>query len=506
MLARLTVLVAAVGAGAFGILRGTWAVGGSDSSCYALMADAFAGGELQPTSLLAIEAPWPDPSRTLAPGGFIPSPRRADAASPICSPGFALLLAPLRAVGGRDAIFLLTPAAGAVLVWLTFMLGRQISGDIAGAAAAVIVATMPVLLFQIVQPMNDVAAAAVWMAITVLAARPEPNYAAIGAATGLAMIIRPNLAGAALPVFAWVVWTGPQAGHRMSTRWRAAARFLLWMAPGLIITAGFNHVLYGHVVASGYGNTSNLFSPAHIPSNVRNYGSALLETQLGFPLVAVAAPFTLPKSRPVVWLIVAIAAAVACTYLLYIPYPEWWYLRFFLPVLPMLTVLATSAVVTGIRRTAVVGVLVVLMAVFALSSNATRQALTLQRLESRFRATADVVGRLPANAVFLTVWESGTVRYHAGRDAVLWDSLDPAWLDRSIEWLTSRGHEPFVILEQWEEPTFRQRFSSHSTVGNVDWPPRFDIDRQVRVFSPKDRSRYFAGESIPTEIVRTDRR
>ena len=33
--------------------RGTYAAGGSDSSCYALMADAFASGRLQPSSALA---------------------------------------------------------------------------------------------------------------------------------------------------------------------------------------------------------------------------------------------------------------------------------------------------------------------------------------------------------------------------------------------------------------------------------------------------------------------
>ena len=43
-----------------------------------------------------------------------------------------------------------------------------------------------------------------------------------------------------------------------------------------------------------------------------------------------------------------------------------------------------------------------------------------------------VATRLPADAVLITVWQSGSVRFHAGRDAVLWDSLDPAWLDRAV--------------------------------------------------------------------------
>ena len=52
-LAVATVLAAAA------IVRGTFAVGGSDSSCYALMATAFAHGQVQPTFPLAQQVPWP---------------------------------------------------------------------------------------------------------------------------------------------------------------------------------------------------------------------------------------------------------------------------------------------------------------------------------------------------------------------------------------------------------------------------------------------------------------
>ncbi len=79
--------------------KGTWAAGGSDSSCYALMADAFAAGDVQPFTGLANEAPWPDAARTFAPAGFIPSSVVPGAASPICAPGFSMLLAPFRLVG-----------------------------------------------------------------------------------------------------------------------------------------------------------------------------------------------------------------------------------------------------------------------------------------------------------------------------------------------------------------------------------------------------------------------
>src|SRR4051794_5612006 len=106
-------VIVAIALAAFGVVRGTWAVGGSDSSCYGLMAKVLADGHLQPTTMLA-DAPWPDAALTFAPGGFIPSPLHADAAAPICAPGMPVLMAPLAAAFGDDAIFWLTPIAAAI--------------------------------------------------------------------------------------------------------------------------------------------------------------------------------------------------------------------------------------------------------------------------------------------------------------------------------------------------------------------------------------------------------
>jgi hypothetical protein len=194
-------IAAALSLTTFGIVRGTWAVGGSDSSCYGLMADAFAHGHLQPSSDLVARVPWPDASRTFAPAGFIPSPVRADAASPICAPGMSVLMAPLVLVGGADALFLLTPIAAGVLVWFTFVLGRRVSDDMAGVIAAVLVAASPIVLFQSVQPMNDIVTAALWIAAFAVAAGEGKARSWIaGVLTGVAILVRPNLAPLAVAV------------------------------------------------------------------------------------------------------------------------------------------------------------------------------------------------------------------------------------------------------------------------------------------------------------------
>jgi hypothetical protein len=500
MLARVIVLFAAIGAGAIGIVRGTWAVGGSDSSCYALMADAFARVRLQPSTTLALDAPWPDASRTFAPAGFIPSPVDAGAASPICSPGFSLMLAPLRAIGGRDAIFLLTPFAAALLVWCTFLFGQVISSPVVGASAAVIVATTPVFLFQVVQPMNDVTVAAIWTAAVVVAVRFPTRAWALGALTGLALLIRPNLAAAVVPVLVWTVTVA-------SNKWRAVLMFATAFVPFLAAILALNHTLYGSALATGYGSSTDLFSVAHILPNVRNYTRALFTTQLGFPLVGVAAAFVLPiQARRVAWLVLSIAVLVALVYVAYTPFHEWWYLRFFLPVLPMLTVLAVAVLSVTVRHSGVVLAITVALVLFTSMTDASRAAFDLHRVEGRFRISGDVMrARLPPNSIFITIWESGTARYHADREAMLWDSLDPQWLDRAVAWLKSRDLHPIIVVEEWEEPAFRNRFASVSTFGNLDWPPQFDVGRQVRFFDPEDRRRYLAGEALHTETIRPNR-
>jgi hypothetical protein len=498
---RAAAIVLAVGAGVVGVWRGTWAAGGSDSSCYALMAQAFAGGNLQPRTPLAAAAPWANASTTFAPGGFIPSPIDPAAASPVCAPGFSLLLAPFYAAGGPDGIFLVTPLAGALLVYLTFVFGRQMANEGVGLASALLVATSPVFVFQVVQPMNDVAIAALWLLAVVLLARHTDSSLQLGLVVGLALLVRPNLAPAAAVVGIAC------ATHRGV---RGAARFAAGAAPFLIVLAALNVSLYGHMLATGYGSATDLFALGNVSANVQTYGQALISTQLGFPLLGFAAAFVVEGERRRVALIAsAIALAIVAIYMLYRPLPEWWYLRFLLPALAVLTVLAVATLFRATRRAPILAIAIVFAVVtVSVTSSELSEAWDLVRLERRFRLAGETArDRLPRNAVYLSVWESGTVRFHALREAVVWDALPPQALDGALSWLSSQGYEPHVMIEDWEEPLFRQRFGTASAIGQLDWPPAFVIDSRVRVYKPADRERYHSsGETSATEYVWGDRR
>lgn len=490
-------IAAAVALAAVGVVRGTWAVGGSDSSCYGLMAMAFAEGRLQPESPLAVDAPWPDASRTTAPAGFIPSPVRPAAASPICAPGMSILMAPLAAAAGRDAIFWFTPMAAAALVWLAFVLGRRLGGGMAGAVAAVLTASSPIVLFQTVQPMNDIACATLWMAAFVAATSDSPGRSwRAGLITGTAILVRPNLAPLALVVLA-----------ASSVQPRSMLQFVAAMVPGVAVLLGLNAMLYGSPFASGYGDPVQLFSTRYVAQNLGNYAQAFYDTQNLFPLLALASPFVLTGSaRRTALLAIAAVALVLGIYAVYQPFPEWWYLRFLLPALVLLITLAAAVlapVSRSVRMGGVVAIVTVVIALVGLRTAMDRQAFDLQRMEGRYRTMGNLVAsRLPDRAVVITVWESGSIRFHAGREVVLWDSMDPDWLDRAVSWLNERQYPTYILVERREESEFRARFRNRSTLGGLDWPPRFDLNRQARIFDTADRARHLAGEAYATENVR----
>lgn len=511
----LAAIAAALLVGFVGLRWGTYAAGGSDSSCYALMADAFAAGGLQPTSELAAQVPWPDASSTFAPGGFVASESKPAASAPVCAPGFSLLLAPVIALGGSDAIFWVTPIAGALLVWLTFVAGRVMAGALAGAVAAVLIASSPAMLYQVVQPMNDVTTAALWMATFV--ALLSRRWALAGLGCGSALLVRPNLLPLAIVAVTFVIAdrTVTRDGELIpnpKSLIPAVITFMLAAAPFGLLVLWLNHALYGSPFRTGYGQLGHLFGAAALPINAANYFKWLLDTHTVFPLLAFTAPFVVASGkRAASALGIGLIVATCAIYLFYTPFDDWSYLRFLLPAIALMFVLASAVSVEVLSRIfprrasapALVGILLAVgLGIFYVRTADDRLAFNLKFLEQRYRSAGAVVrDRLPANAVVLSVWDSGAVRFHGRKEALAWGALDPVWLDRSLSWLESQGRAPYILVESWEEPVFRSRFESHSDIGKLDWPPKYEIDRVVRIFDPKDRVKYVRGERVNTEYL-----
>jgi hypothetical protein len=193
-------------------------------------------------------------------------------------------------------------------------------------------------------------------------------------------------------------------------------------------------------------------------------------------------------------------------------FDAWWYLRFVLPaVAVVLTLTAVSAAGLAARlppawRAPAFALACGALSIFYLDVAARRQVFELQALESRYRSAGEyVAARLPADAAVVTVHQSGSVRFYSGRQTLIWSEVDPASLDRALEYLRSRGYRPYLLFERWEEPGFRKRFEGRSDIGPLDWPAVAEIDREVRIFDPADRARYRSGVPVYTDRVLTKR-
>jgi hypothetical protein len=512
-----------------GIAWGTGAVGGSDSYCYVGQAEMMAAGTLRQPVPLGFDPPWRDPGQLVAPAGFVPSPVVPGGIAPICPAGLALVMAVPVWLGWPGGLFVVVPLFGGLGVWSVFVLARHLRDGVAGIAASVLAATAPVFLYQLVQPMSDVPAAALWTAALAAAAGGGVWRSVVaGLLAGAAITMRPNLAP--LAVFVWgLAWVGGE-GIGPRGRLRRAVSSVAATAPGVLVVAMLQWRLYGSPFASGYGSLSALFSLSHVAPNLARYSRWLVETQTPLVLLGLAAPwFGVSRStssgdgawhprgrvgpategRAVEALVVlGFSAACGALYLPYVVFEEWWYLRFLLPgLLPLaalvgVTLSATTArLPAALRAPALVAGLAALGA-WQVTVAHERSAFELRALESRFAEAGRFVdARLPREAVVLTVWHSGSIRHYANRVTLVWRALDPRGLDEAVSWLERRGRPVYLLLEDWEEPDFRARFGTSSRAGELSWPPTAQVGRSVRIWRFADRERYERGDAVRTERI-----
>ncbi len=487
---------------------GAFAIGGSDSHCYAGQARMFSEGRVALAPPLVPPVPWPNAGATFAPSGFAPGPGPDGGSVPLCPAGLAVAMAAAGQVAGDAAIFAVVPLMGLFAVWCTWLLGSRLAGPGAAAASALLLACSPVFLYQLVQPMSDVPAAALWTAALATALGPDPHgqrTAARGVAAGLlagaAIMMRPNLAPlAAIPLL--LLWPSRST----------ALAFAGGVAPGIVAVALLQAAIYGSPLRSGYGDLSQLFSLAHVPTNLVNYPAWLASAHTPVLALGALAPLVVAR-RAVAWILLTFVAGVFAAYLPYIPFTDWWYTRFLLPALPALIVLTVSLLERAAHRlparaaVAALAVITVLLGAHWLGRADELAVFRLKALEQKYVELGRLASvRLPRNAIVFAAQPAGSVRFYARLPTLSWDAIDPAWLERVFAECRARGLVPYLAVEGWEAETFRSRFRGHSPAADLDWPPRAAIGHVIFVYDPADRDRYLAGEQIPTERITWGRR
>ena len=207
-------------------------------------------------------------------------------------PGLPLLMAAFGAVS-EPAIFLVVPLFGVLAVWCTYRLGASLGQPLAGGLAAVFLSVSPTFLYQLMQPMGDIPAAACWLAALIAASRQtQLSAGGAGVLTAVAIAIRPNLA----PLAGLIVL--PILTAAGGVRWRRVAAFAAALAPGVIALGWIQHARYGSPVGSGYGRIEDGFAFANILPNVARYPRWLTETHTPFIWLSVLAPVWVITVRP----------------------------------------------------------------------------------------------------------------------------------------------------------------------------------------------------------------
>lgn len=482
----LCVAVLTLGTLFVGVAFNTTAVGGSDSFGYASEAELLLRRELVVQQPFVRAVPWPGAAASFAPLGYRAGarPDQPDALTPTYPPGLPALMAAAKALGGQEALFWISPISAALLVLLTFLIGRDLASPLAGLIAAWLVATSPVPLLMAVQPMSDAPAAAAWALAFYLFTRPGVAAAAgSGAAAGLAVFIRPNLAiGVALLAAGYLAAILIRE-QRSRTLARAVA-FIGGLAPFAASLALLNDAWNGSPFVSGYGDVTAFFSASHLLPNLRFY-LATIAAQT--PVVLVGLAVTLlparalwPAARSRTPLVVAatFTASLLLFYLLYLEFSDGTALRFLLPLWPVAMAGAGATLAYFVRTdspivTAAAIGLTLLLGVQGIERAKAQGVFDQWKGDRRFPAVARLVAdRTEPDSVILSVIHSGSLRYYGGRLTLRVDQLDGNWLDGALAWFQQRGVHPYLLLDDYEFPILKQHFASQRSVAFFDRHPR----------------------------------
>jgi hypothetical protein len=465
-----TAMVAALIVLVFGLNVGARVAGGADSFGYVSQAYLWLKGDLHIPQPLTRQAPWPYAPESFAPLGYKPGAAPATSV-PTYAPGLPMLMAASIIACGACGPFYAAPVFAALLIVGTWILALRCGADrLTSALAAVLMASSPVLLFNIVVPMSDTATAALWIWSLILLTWPGVWHTALaGLVAGVAILVRPNLVILALAAaLAAELWTD---AARPAARGRHALVFLIAAAPAALIVGLINNDLYGSPLRSGYPPLSEIYALARFPTNLALYSQWLIESQTILVFLAVL-PIAIRSARPA-WLTraralpaLAFSALVCLSYLFYFQFDAWWFLRFFLPVFPLLFILVAAGTVWLARRFppiiagSIAGVVLLLVIYRQVEFARDRGLPIVGQGEQRFAAVADYIAReLPANAVLISRHQSGTIAFYSGRTTIRYDHLPRQRIRSIVDWLAANGHRPYLVLEAWEEADFKRRFA-----------------------------------------------
>ena len=470
-----------------GFKFGAFVAAAADASGYVSHAEIWATKTFRVEPPLMRELTTQIPPDVFAPLAYRPG---MDGTSivPVTAPGLPIVMAMFQTSAGPRAIYWVVPLMAGLAVVATYLLGATF-GRWIGVVAAVLLALSPSFLFQLTSsPMSDIPGATWWALSLAFVMRPGRSPALVaGLSAGAAILTRPNLLPLAVIPALWMVREMWRERTPAGIAAQRAVCFVAGLVPACLGIALLFNFWYGSPLSSGYGNLDVLYAWRHVASNLARYPRWLLESQT--PLVALAAVAPLlvgrgirdPASRSEATsrafiLLVFVLAVFGC-YVLYLPFEAWWFLRFLLPAYPPLLVLTgaalvaiTTRVLPGLRVTVVTLVLAA-VAWHCVQYARVANAFNVGGAWKFEEAGLYVASHVPERAAILASQHSGSVRHYARRPTLFFDRIPGDKLDWVVSELQRLGYGSYLLLEDWEEESFRRRFPGQQAVDALSTTP-----------------------------------
>jgi hypothetical protein len=425
--------------------------GGSDSSGYFNAAKLIASGHLtapqRDFSGLQV-----DSATALQPLGFIAEPTRARLVPtyPLGLPAHLALACSL--FGWTIGPLLIGVGATLVAMILCHLIARELGlAWPLALAGAVMFGIFPVTIFVAVQPLSDVLAAtwALVVMFTALRSRRSLGWAfASGAALAVAVFVRPTNV-LLLPALVVILGYG----------WRPLISAALGGLPGAIALLTINAELYGSPWRMGYLSIFEAFGAEYFWRTTTHFAHWLAVL---LPTVVLLLPFAalrLARTRLRELLALALWFFVPVIFYTYyeISHEVWWCLRFILPAVPALILLAlygvSALLPASFKLLSAAGVALIVWSVAA-SFYWTAHFHTL--LSKTYEQAYLEVGNwahqhLPTNAVVLANSDSGALYYYTTLPILRWDQMSPEEFKRHAAHLAHAARPLHLIIPTSEE-------------------------------------------------------
>ena len=443
--------VALLGYAAFLGLNFSPFAGGSDSSGYLNAAKLLARGQLTapPRDFAGLTVSSPT---QLQPLGFIAEPARGRLVPtyPLGLPAHLALAGLL--FGWTAGPLVVGVGATLAAIFLLYAIAREFRFVWPLAAlGSVLFGAFPVTIFVAVQPLSDVLATTWVLAAfyAALRARASLGWAvAAGIALAVAVFVRPTNV---LVLPALVVLLG--------AHWRSLAAFLIGGLPGALLLLAANAHLFGSPWRMGYGPVFEAFRLAYAAPTLLHFAKWLGAFAPGLVIVLAVAGFR-PRSLSIrerlalaLWFFVPFSVYACYEF----SHEVWWGLRFILPAVPALILVALAALDHWLHsRPRLLAPAIALLLLWAVGGAVfwTRHFHTLLT-KTYERAYADVGvwarTHLPADTVVTAHAESGALYYYTPFPILRWDQMSPAEFSAHAAHLARAGRPLHLVVHESEE-------------------------------------------------------